>query len=64
MDFSKTKKKKKKKKDLDDLVAEDEKEKAEEKENGLYLLYFGFSYRLCWKILVNNLEFVMPFKKE
>ncbi|XP_049829624.1 eukaryotic translation initiation factor 2 subunit 2 [Schistocerca gregaria] len=33
MDFSKTKKKKKKRKDLDELVAEDEKEKAEDKEN-------------------------------
>lgn len=36
MDFSKTKKKKKKKKDLDELVAEEEKEKAEEKDNGKY----------------------------
>lgn len=33
MDFSKTKKKKKKKKDLDELVAEDDKEKIEDKEN-------------------------------
>lgn len=33
MDFSKTKKKKKKKKDFDELVAEEEKEKTEEKEN-------------------------------
>uniref|UniRef100_A0A1B6C2K8 Eukaryotic translation initiation factor 2 subunit 2 n=1 Tax=Clastoptera arizonana TaxID=38151 RepID=A0A1B6C2K8_9HEMI len=35
MDFSKTKKKKKKKKDLDELVAEEEKEKAEDKENAV-----------------------------
>lgn len=35
MDFSKTKKKKKtKKKDLDEFIAEDEKKKAEDKENG------------------------------
>ncbi|KAK6627330.1 hypothetical protein RUM44_009807 [Polyplax serrata] len=33
MDFSKTKKKKKKKKDFDELVAEEEKEKTEEKDN-------------------------------
>lgn len=33
MDFSKTKKKKKKKKDLDELVADDDKEKVEDKEN-------------------------------
>lgn len=36
MDFSKTKKKKKtKKKDLDEFIAEDEKKKAEDKENGI-----------------------------
>jgi hypothetical protein len=35
MDFSKTKKKKKtKKKDLDEFIAEDEKKKAEDRENG------------------------------
>lgn len=34
MDFSRTKKKKKRKKDLDELVAEEEKEKSEDKENG------------------------------
>ncbi|XP_075228724.1 eukaryotic translation initiation factor 2 subunit beta isoform X1 [Lycorma delicatula] len=33
MDFTKSKKKKKKKKDLDELVAEDEKEKIDDKEN-------------------------------
>lgn len=37
MDFSKTKKKKKKKKDLDELVAEEEKKEAEDRENGNYL---------------------------
>lgn len=42
MDFSKTKKKKKKKKDLDELVAEDDKEKIEDKENGKYF----------WNILI------------
>lgn len=36
MDFSKTKKKKKKKKDLDELVAEEERERAEDKGNGMY----------------------------
>jgi hypothetical protein len=42
MDFSKTKKKKKtKKKDLDEFIAEDEKKKAEDKENGIR------SYQIC-----------------
>ena len=39
MDFSKSKKKKKKKKDLDELVGEDEKDKTDEKENGIYQIY-------------------------
>jgi hypothetical protein len=43
MDFSKTKKKKKtKKKDLDEFIAEDEKKKAEDKENGIRFYIFVF----------------------
>jgi hypothetical protein len=46
MDFSKTKKKKKtKKKDLDEFIAEDEKKKAEDKENGIR------SYSIVLKLL-------------
>lgn len=38
MDFSKTKKKKKKKKDIDELVADEEKDKGDEKDLGILFI--------------------------
>lgn len=54
MDFSKTKKKKKKKKDLDELVAEDDKEKIEDKENGKYFTNFVKTDIKLERIIVNS----------